>query len=148
VRAALREVICEHGPAALSSPPQLANLLRNLLPDAPGINRMLVVAAEERVADQLRDHASAGMDGATAARPVASSFANRALYDPGTCTWLIGEIATALGPLSDTGYTPAVPAAQPPQPWSALGGRQHNVRFPVSPQTTEQILLGARRIKR
>jgi hypothetical protein len=31
---------------------------------------------------------------------------------------------------------------------TTLGGRQHNVRFPISPQATEQILLGAQRIKR
>jgi len=108
---ALREIISERGPAALSSPAQITNLLKDLLPDEPGISRMMAAAAEERVADQLRDHASSGLDAATAIRLVASSLASRTLYDPDTRTWLTSQIAAALGLISDTGYTPTVPAA-------------------------------------
>jgi hypothetical protein len=113
VRDALRQIIFEHGPAALSRPAQLANLLKDLLPGEPAVTRMLAAAAEERVAWQLREHVSAGLDGATAARLAASSFASRNRYDSGTCAWLIGELATALGLIGDTGNTPTVPATPP-----------------------------------
>ena len=71
----------------------------------------MAAAAEEHVADQLRDHATAGLDAATAIRLVASSLASRTLYDPDTCTWLASQIAAALGLISDTGCTPTVPGA-------------------------------------
>jgi hypothetical protein len=114
VRAALRQVISEHGPEALSRPSQLANLMKDLLPDDPAISRMLVAAAEEHIADQLRDQASTGIDDATAIRLAAASFASRTMFDLGTCTWLIRELATALGLTTDDGYTPTVTASTPP----------------------------------
>ena len=53
VRAALREIVAEHGAEALSDAERMSRLLTALLPDAPGIARVLVAAAQDRVADLL-----------------------------------------------------------------------------------------------
>src|SRR5258708_34972664 len=76
VRAALREIVTEHGPDALSSPAMMSNLLKDLLPDAPRVARMLVAAAEDRIAQVLHDHVDHGLDADTAARLAVSSFAS------------------------------------------------------------------------
>jgi hypothetical protein len=212
---------------------------------------MLVAAAEEHIPDQLRDHSSAGLDAATAARLAACSFASRTLYDPDTCHLAhrrdrrrarprhrrrlhahadrqhivpsatpgrssarpcgparrprrrsrASNAGNAPGPrghapslqaiydgLRELGYLPHTPAARHPGSqqtrylrWTdparggpaviyletgslcfvrtedltaladlsagttTLGGRHHNARFPISPQTTDQILLAPHR---
>jgi hypothetical protein len=68
---ALRAIVSEHGPESLSRPRELANLLADLLPDAPRIARLLVTAAQDQVARDLCEHTSAGMDLATASAMVA-----------------------------------------------------------------------------
>lgn len=55
-RPALREVVAEYGPTALSRPATMSNLLKKLLPDARRVARMLVAAAEDSVADALCAH--------------------------------------------------------------------------------------------
>ena len=74
---ALRAIVSDpaHGAAALSSAPIMANLLKDLLPDAPREVSILVAAAEAGVAGQLRDRVSQGMDVGTASAVVAGSFA-------------------------------------------------------------------------
>lgn len=44
VKAALREIVTEHGPEALSNPTAMSNLLKDFLPDSPAPARMLVAA--------------------------------------------------------------------------------------------------------
>ncbi len=108
VRAALRAIVAEYGPDALSRPATVSNLLKDLLPDAPRVARMLVAAAEDRVSDVLREHVSQGMDTATAARLAASFFADATMYTPDACAWVVGELAVALGLTSDVAGPPTV----------------------------------------
>jgi DNA-binding beta-propeller fold protein YncE len=107
-RAALREIVARHGPEALSRPEQLSNLLQDLLPNAPGVARLLVAAAEDHIADALLGHVSLGLDAATAARRSASSFAASTMYAPEVCAWAAGEFAIALGLMSDADGPPTV----------------------------------------
>src|ERR1700683_2009078 len=74
---ALRVIVSNpvHGVAALSSPQIMANLLKDLLPDAPAEVSILVAAAEAGVATNLRDRVSQGMDAGTASAVGAGSFA-------------------------------------------------------------------------
>lgn len=80
VRAALREIVAEHGHGALSSSVTMSNLVKDLLPDDQDVGRILVVAAEQKIADALQDHVSQGMDVNTACRLVASSFAAKTMF--------------------------------------------------------------------
>jgi hypothetical protein len=109
----------------------MSNLLKGLLPDAPGVARMLVAAAEDRVADELRDHAAGGMGGATAARLVASSFAARTLFAPEACASVVGELALALGLVGEIGYTPTV--VSPPPGLAAPAGPVDDRQATVKP---------------
>src|SRR3974377_2614841 len=61
---ALRAILSNpaYGCPALSSATIMANLLKDLLPDAPREGSILVAAAEAGVADNLRDRISQGMD--------------------------------------------------------------------------------------
>src|SRR5215472_18276050 len=96
-RLALRTIVAEHGPDMLSRPRALANLLSDLLPDAPRIARILVAAAEDHVADDLREHTADGMDIAIASRLVASSFSSATLIAADACSWAVAEFALAVG---------------------------------------------------
>ncbi|HET7019039.1 MAG TPA: FHA domain-containing protein [Streptosporangiaceae bacterium] len=100
-RLALRTIVAEHGPDMLSRPRALANLLADLLPDAPRIARILVAAAEDHVADDLREHTADGMDIATASRLVASAFTSATLIASDACTWAVAEFALAIGLISE-----------------------------------------------
>jgi hypothetical protein len=98
-RAALNAIVTdpEHGVPALSSPQTMSNLLKDLLPDAPREKSILVAAAEAGLADNLRQHVDQGMDPNTAIRLAASSFSATTPFTPEACSWVTGEIATALG---------------------------------------------------
>jgi hypothetical protein len=98
---ALRVIVTEHGPDMLSRPRELANLLADLLPDAPKIARLLVTAAQDQVAGELREHTSAGMDVTTASKLVASSFAGATMLAPDACAWVVREFAIAIGLAAD-----------------------------------------------
>ena len=100
-RLALRTIVAEHGPDMLSRPRALANLLADLLPDAPRMARILVAAAEDHVADDLREHTGDGMDITTASRLVASSFTSATLIAADACTWAVTEFALAIGLIAD-----------------------------------------------
>jgi hypothetical protein len=100
-RLALRTIVAEHGLDVLSRPRALANLLADLLPDAPRIARILVAAAEDHVADDLREHTADGMDIATASRLVASAFTSATLIASDACTWAVAEFALAIGLISE-----------------------------------------------
>jgi len=98
-RAALNAIVTdpEHGLPALSSPQTMSNLLKDLLPDAPREKSILVAAAEAGIADNLRQHIDQGMDPNTAIRLTASSFSSTTPFTPEACSWVTGEIATAMG---------------------------------------------------
>jgi len=98
-RQALNAIVSDpqHGVAALSSAQTMSNLLKDLLPDAPREKSILVAAAEAGLADTLRQHVGQGMDPDTAIRLTASSFSASTPFTPEACTWVAGEIATALG---------------------------------------------------
>jgi hypothetical protein len=97
-RAALNAIVThpEHGLPALSSPQTMSNLLKDLLPDAPREKSILVAAAEAGIASNLRQHIDQGMDPNTAIRLTASSFSSTTPFTPEACTWVTGEIATAM----------------------------------------------------
>jgi hypothetical protein len=111
VRSALAEIVAEHGPEALSRPAAMTSLLADLLPEAPGLARLMVAAAQDRVAEELRGHVAQGMDVATAARLATSSFAATTLHTPEVCGWVVGEFAIALGLMTDAGQPSLIPAA-------------------------------------
>lgn len=96
-RAALREIVAHYGPDTLSDPAAMSNLLKDLLPDNPRVARVLVAAAEDRIADVLRDHLAQGLDGPTAARLAASTLASATMFTPDVCHWVVAEIAAAMG---------------------------------------------------
>jgi hypothetical protein len=98
-RQALNAIVSDpqHGLAALSSAQTMSNLLKDLLPDAPREKSILVAAAEAGLADTLRQHIGAGMDPNTAIRLTASSLSTTTPFTPEACTWVTGEIATAIG---------------------------------------------------
>jgi hypothetical protein len=75
----------------------MSNLVKDLLPDDQQIARLLVVAAEQQIPGALQDHVSHGMDVGTATRLVASSFAASTLFAQQACTWVVSELAVALG---------------------------------------------------
>jgi FHA domain len=110
-RQALRAIVAEHGPDVLSSPSALSNLLSDLLPDAPRVARILVAAAQDQIAEELREHTSVGMDALTASRLAASSFAGTTMFAPEACTWVVEEFALALGLTTEAGAI--VPDAEP-----------------------------------
>jgi hypothetical protein len=119
---ALRAIISNpaYGVAALSSPQTMANLLKDLLPDAPREVSILVAAAEAGVAGNLRERVSQGMDVGTASAVVAGSFAASTPFKPEACTWAVGEMAGALG-LSRPPARPA-PGSSIPSGSSVPGG--------------------------
>jgi hypothetical protein len=95
--AALREIAAECGPDVLSDPTMLASLLADSLPAAPGAIRVLVAAAEDGVADGLRDHVTQGLTVDAAARLAASSFARTSMFPPDVCAWVADAFAGAAG---------------------------------------------------
>ena len=99
--AALREIVADYGPAALSDPAMLSSLLADLLPGATRVARVLVAAAEDQVAETLAGHVARGLDAATAARLTASSFAAATMYAPEACEWVVGTLAIALGLITE-----------------------------------------------
>src|SRR5262249_42551170 len=98
-RQALNAIVTDpqYGVAALSSAQTMSNLLKDLLPDAPREKSILVAAAEAGLADTLRQHIGQGMDPNTAIRLTASSLSSTTPFTSEACTWVTGEIATAIG---------------------------------------------------
>lgn len=99
VRAALQAIVHdpEYGAAALSSPQLISNLLRDYLPEAPLEKNLLIAAAEDGVADQLRDSAVPGADISTVMRAIETSFRNRRGLTEDASNWVIRELTIALG---------------------------------------------------
>lgn len=122
VAAALREVVAEHGPQALSRPAVISNLMKDVLPDDPRMARVVIAAAEEGIGDQLRDLLAQGLDAATAARLATARLTEATMFPPEACAWATGQIAVALGALTDADRTPTivVPPDRGPAPRSDL----------------------------
>lgn len=133
-RLALRAIVAEHGPEVLSSPSALSNLLSDLLPDAPRVARILVAAAQDQIADELREHTSVGMDTMTASRLAASSFAGATMFAPDACAWVVQEFALALGLTPEVGAT--VPDAEPAAPPSLTANIAAAQERPTVPTPT------------
>jgi hypothetical protein len=125
VEAALREAVAQRGPEVLSNPQVLANLLSDLLPDAPREASLLLQAAEVDVRGALIGNTGANMDPDTAVRLAASSLEQQRALAPGACVWATTVMARALGyPVTDpgvlqTGAAPTVPAPGQPDAWGA-----------------------------
>jgi Domain of unknown function (DUF4190) len=129
---ALRAIVSNpvYGVAALSSSQMMANLLKDLLPDAPREVSILVAAAEAGVASNLRDRVSQGMDVGTASAVVAGSFAASTPFKPEACSWAVSEIAGALG-LSRPAAGPAPGSSIPPGSSVPGGGAPPTISAPV-----------------
>lgn len=115
VREALRTIVSDPqlGVPALSNSQTMSNLLKDLLPDAPRETSVLVAAAEAGLPQVLTDHVSQGMDVATASSLTASSFASRTPFTPDACSWVVGELAVALGLLPEGGQGQPAPGLTP-----------------------------------
>jgi hypothetical protein len=129
---ALRAIVSNpvYGIAALSSSQIMANLLKDLLPDAPREISILVAAAEAGVVSNLRDRVSQGMDVGTASAVVAGSFAASTPFKPEACSWAVSEIAGALG-LSRPPAGPAPGSSIPPGSSVPGGGAAPTISAPV-----------------
>jgi hypothetical protein len=98
-RSALRAIVSDpaHGPDSLDDGQIVANLLEDLLPDAPREAGILTSAARKRVAAMMREQVDHGLSAATAIRLAASSFASTTAFAPDACEWAARELAVALG---------------------------------------------------
>ena len=98
-RRALRVIVTDpaYGPAALESTQMVANMLQDLLPDAPRESSVLVAAASAGMPAKLRSHAAQGLMPAAAIRLAAAALESRTAYPPETCEWAAREYAIALG---------------------------------------------------
>jgi hypothetical protein len=85
----------------------MSNLLKDLLPDEPREAGLLVAAAQSDLAGMLRGYAGQGIDPDTAIRLTSGSFVANTSHTPDACTWVVTELATALG-------MQAGPATAPP----------------------------------
>ena len=114
-RAALRAVVSDpdYGVAALSSPQVLSGLLKDLLPDAPREAAVLVAAAEARLADLLAGHRAQGMDAGTACALAEQTLAARTAFTPEACSWVVRELAAAVGFDTEGAVLGAAPADSP-----------------------------------
>jgi hypothetical protein len=136
-RLALRAIVADHGPEVLSRPRELANLLADLLPDVPRISKILVAAAQDRVAEELCQHTSGGMDATTASRLAASSFADATMFAPEVCAWVVGQFALALGLVPDSAAFPV--SVVPPV---TAGTATSPDRSTLPPATLPAFLIG------
>jgi hypothetical protein len=97
-----------------------------MLPDGQRFARMLVTAAEDRIADVLSDHVSQGMDTATACRIAATILAEATMLAPEACSWVVAELAIALGLTTGTLGTPTIvpqgTRRTPVGQWAGLAG--------------------------
>jgi hypothetical protein len=98
-RAALRVILEDPGLgiAVLSSGRLAANVLEDMLPDAPREKAVLVMAAQAGVAPSLQEYVTQGIDPATAVSLVAASLENTSPLDPDACRWVVTQLAAAIG---------------------------------------------------
>jgi hypothetical protein len=109
-REALRSIVADFGTSALSSPPVLENVLRDLLPGSPRQVSLIVAAAGAGVTSTLQEHVTQGIDPSTAVRLSSAQLAEQTPFDAAGCRWVTGEFALALGYQIAEG---AIPNGQP-----------------------------------
>ena len=109
-RAALQAIVTdpEHGPDALDNRQTVANLLEDLLPDAPRESGLLIAAVGAGLPGRLRNDVGHGMDPATAVSLAAAILESRTAFTTEACWWAASEIAFALG-LAHAETVPAMP---------------------------------------
>lgn len=112
--AALRAIMDDPdlGVAVLSSGRLAANVLEDLLPEAPRERAILVLAAQAGVARALRDHVTQGLDAATAISLAVVSLEDSSPLDHDSCLWVVTQIAAAIGLATEPATEPP-PAAEP-----------------------------------
>ncbi len=152
-RAALHAIVTDPGlgPAVLSSGRLLANVLEDLLPEAPRERAILVMAAQAGLAETLRMHGTHGMESAIAVSLTAASLENASPLDPDACHWVATEMAVALGIAAseDQGQhdRPAADRAEPAQHEPATvvvpdGGQRLRSADPVPPPAALAPITG------
>lgn len=116
VRDALYAVVADPalGPQSLANAKTAANLLRDLLPDAPREISLLLAAIAAGSPAMLREHIAQGMAGDTAISLTAAALASRTAYTLGACQWVVTELAIALRLVPAVPVVPAVQIAPHP----------------------------------
>lgn len=116
VRDALRAIVADPalGPESLDNTRAAANLLRDLLPDAPRETGLLLAAITAGTPAMLREHITQGMAGGTAISLAAAALASQTAFTPEACQWAVTELAVALGLVPEVGPVPGagIPAGQ------------------------------------
>jgi WD40 repeat protein len=135
-RAALRAILDDPslGMAVLSSGRLVANVLEDMLPDAPRERAVLVMAAQAGLASALREYVQQGIDPATAVSLAAASLENSSPLDPGTCRWVATELAAALG-LDGIQPAPGMPATATATAAAAAAATAQAQAPPAAPGT-------------
>ncbi len=124
VRDALRSIVADPalGSAPLADARIAANLLRDLLPDAPRETSLLLAAIASGVPAMLREHIGHGLAGGTAISLAAASLASRTAFSPEACQWVAAELAIALNLIPAEQAAPAARiSSHPPTEISAEG---------------------------
>lgn len=113
VRMALRSIVSDPalGPDALDNSQTAANLLRDLLPDAPRETGLLLAAISAGAPAMLRENIGQGIDGPMAVRLTAAALASRTAFGLGACEWVTTELAVALN-LAPGAAIPSHPATE------------------------------------
>ncbi len=106
------------GSEPLANARTAANLLRDLLPDAPRETNLLLAAIDAGAPAMLREHIGQGLAGDTAISLTAASLASRTAFSPGACQWAAAELAIALSLVPAASAAPAARLA-PRQPAEA-----------------------------
>jgi hypothetical protein len=119
-RAALRSITSDQASDTrnLPDPRTAANLLQDLLADAPRECSILVAALTVGVPAKLRGYTTQGMDTQMAVSLTAATLAERTAFPPEACHWVTAEIASALGLAApaDTTRPSQVPSASSGSP--------------------------------
>lgn len=102
------------GPASLDNAQTAANLLRDLLPDAPRETSLLMAAVTAGAPAMLREHMAQGMAGDTAISLTAAALAGQTAFTPEACQWVVTEFAVALRLVPAIPIVPAAPIAPHP----------------------------------
>ena len=130
-----------YGAAALSKPTVMSNLLKDLLPDQPREAGLLVAAAHADLAGTLRRYADQGLDMGTATKLTVRFFTDSTSHTPEACSWVVAEIAQALGferPVmaSEPGMVAASVTREQPLPTARLEREVPETRDLTPPHTT------------
>jgi hypothetical protein len=115
---ALRAITADpqYGTEALSSAQMMANLLKDMLPDAQREANVLITAAGAGVPAALHGYLTQGMDVGTATQLAAATLAERTALTADACAWATSSLASVLRPPAVPPYTVAPSGAAPLSP--------------------------------